>query len=214
VTFSNSSEAAAVNVVTVGTRVTLQELAAQAVTAAQANVSAANQSLNTAIAQLNAFNSSAGVSDVNQAYTDLQQSIASLQAQLTSVGPSGATALENAISSSTTQLNSLAALLPRWQQLDGNVTQALNALGTATTSLTTAQGQVLSANAPSVMTGVQIDRQSRTGKVVLLAAPAAVVVLLVGTALFMGAERLSRRRVSRSAPTLGQEPLRSQQVAT
>lgn len=184
VSFTAGSRKTAVAVVDTASRVALQTVTRQAVNNAEAQVTAAKAAVVTADNQLASFNRSQGVGDVSQAYTAGQQDLGNLQAEQAATG--GSAGLTDAVTAETTTLAALAKALPRWQQLNNTVTQAVGALSSATSNLTVAQGQTLSAQSPSVLSAVQTQEKGRATEVTILAIAGALAALLLGlTVLFV-----------------------------
>jgi hypothetical protein len=194
VSYSSASTGEARRVVDVAAQTILRSLAEQAVDGAQSQVTAANQGLKFALAALQAFNKKQGVEDVNQAYNDREQDLTNLQSQLSEVPAYESPALVSAIASITQQISNLQAALPQWQVLDGNVTQAVGALSSATTNLTTARTQLLAAESPTVMTPVETTRGSRLTEVVTLVVVAFLVALILGLLILTSTDLYERYR--------------------
>jgi hypothetical protein len=194
VSYSASSPSVAGDVVSVAARDSLLQLARQSVAGAKAQVTAGNAALRSAMQAIRAFNAQNKVPDVDQAYTNGQQDLSNLETQLSSGQDVDVTALQSAISSEQSTIDRLGDALPRWQQLDGAVTQAVGALSSATANLVSANGQLIAARSASVLSPVHVTHEGRTTTVAILVVVEVVAVAVLGTLLFVGTDAREARR--------------------
>jgi hypothetical protein len=200
VSYSSPHAGEADRVVDVAAPVILRSLAAQAVDGAQSQVSAADRALSSSLDALAAFNAKHGVADVNQAYNDREQDLTNLQGQLSEVPADESPALVAAIATCTREISLLRAALPQWQVLDGDVTQVVGALSSATSNLTTARTQQLAADSPTVITPIETSRTSRATEVATLIIVAFLLALSLGLLILTATDLYERYRKTHEEP--------------
>jgi hypothetical protein len=192
VSFSNTSPSVASNVVTSATRDALLSLGSQQVYGAQDQVSAAQKALSAAESDIAAFNARHGTEDFGTQFQEAEQNALNLEDALAAASPQQAPAINKAIQAEQAQLNRMSSADPQWQLLDVALTQAQGALQTANEGYTTAEGNLIAASSPTVLTPPQVIRDSRLSPTIRLGLMSAVVMLLLILGSFVGLGILER----------------------
>ena len=206
VSYSSTSQAQASNVATGAAHQSLQFLAAQQVNAASDEVAGAQKAADSAGADLAALNKKYAVTDTNAEYQSLQQDLLNLDSQLASTAdPTRLVAIQALIAQKTAQLTVLAGALPQWQELDNRLLQAQSTLNVQQATVTDAQSKLAASTSPSILTTADVVRQGRIVPVLRLAIGSGVVLLILGTALFVAVDLLLRRQRP-ARPLSEQEP--------
>jgi hypothetical protein len=207
VSFTSTSQAQASNVVTAAAHQSLLFLAGQQVSAANDQVAGAQKAADSAAADLAALNQKYGVTDIDAEYQTQQQDLLNLDSQLaTTSDPTRLAAIQALISQKTTQVTVLAGAHPQWQQVDNQLLQAQTTLNDVQATVTDAQSKLSAAGSPSILTAANLTRQGRLVPVLRLALGSAVVLLILGTGLFLVVDLLAARRRRLADQASGYEP--------
>jgi hypothetical protein len=184
VSFTDTAPSIASTVVTTATKDALLSLGSQQAYGAQDQVSAAQRALSTAESTIAAFNRVHGTDDFGTQFQEAEQDALNLEDALAAASPQQVPAIETAIHSVQSELNRMSAADPQWQLLDVALTQAQAALQTAEQDYTTAEGNLIAATSPTVLTPPQVTQNSRMSPTVRLGLMSAVVMIALSLGCF------------------------------